>query len=300
MLCIATGKLDSWICLLKDWDMTGNVCKNPTKKLLWDPQNMDKVMLLDLLEHWHLRETAHGCAKGTSVHALYARKAVDPAPSNGTTRLPQKSPTTSTFNLNTLMPFEERPGMSGNGASQPTHGGNSIVATHQSVDEFTNKHAGNWSLMATEGTITSGLVANQAESPHTQGVPSNNGRHARINAPGSGVHPGNEAANNDNASNMQVTPGDCGTHLQTPTTLTLRPDNHMPQHPVLKPSSDSGIEKGSQQYVQARADTTATLGAPGNLNVKQARPPQVNAELPELGFKSWDRSPEEWEQQGCS
>ncbi|KAG6902783.1 hypothetical protein DXG01_000664, partial [Tephrocybe rancida] len=61
-------------CLPKDWDMTGHVRKNSNKKLLRDPQNMDKAMLLDLLEHWRLREKAHGCAKALEfTHYMHGK-----------------------------------------------------------------------------------------------------------------------------------------------------------------------------------------------------------------------------------
>ncbi|KAG6917594.1 hypothetical protein DXG01_001942 [Tephrocybe rancida] len=59
-------------CLPKDWDMTGSVRKNSTKKILQDPQNMDKGMLLDLLDHWRLREKAHGCAMALHFRARMA------------------------------------------------------------------------------------------------------------------------------------------------------------------------------------------------------------------------------------
>ncbi|KAG6905036.1 hypothetical protein DXG01_005486 [Tephrocybe rancida] len=142
---IATGKLDSRMCvaevcgnpklfigngcLPKDWDMSGNVCKNSMKKHLQDPQNMDKGMLLDLLEHWHFQEIAHRCSTALQfTHYMHGKvrlpAAVDPAPSNGGNRLPQKSPTVSTLNLDTLLPFE---GSAKSGAGEDTEVGHSTT-----------------------------------------------------------------------------------------------------------------------------------------------------------------------------
>ncbi|KAG6904981.1 hypothetical protein DXG01_005843 [Tephrocybe rancida] len=62
-------------CLPQDWDMSRSPGKNCTKKILRDAQNMDKAMLLDLLEHWRLREKAHGCAKALQfTHYMHGKQ----------------------------------------------------------------------------------------------------------------------------------------------------------------------------------------------------------------------------------
>ncbi|KAG6914148.1 hypothetical protein DXG01_002189 [Tephrocybe rancida] len=85
-------------CLPKDWDMTGSVWKNSTKKILWDPQNMDKGMLLDLFEHWRLREKAHGCAMALRfTHFMRGKEHLPtmapPAQTHSTMVSPWKKPT---------------------------------------------------------------------------------------------------------------------------------------------------------------------------------------------------------------
>ncbi|KAG6912408.1 hypothetical protein DXG01_014832, partial [Tephrocybe rancida] len=99
-------------CLPKDWDMTGSPPKSSTKKVHRDAQNMDKAMLLDLLEHWRLREKEHGCAKALEfthyMHGKECMPAVGVAKSchsHGSS--PQKKPTKATFNIDSLLPFDK-------------------------------------------------------------------------------------------------------------------------------------------------------------------------------------------------
>ncbi|KAG6906070.1 hypothetical protein DXG01_016057 [Tephrocybe rancida] len=118
---IASGKPDSCMCvaevctnpksfiaggcLPKDWDMTGNVRKNSTKKILRDPQNMDKGMLLDLLEHWRLQEKAHGCATALQfTHFMRGKErlptVIAPAHTNNAMVSPQKKSTMKALDMN--------------------------------------------------------------------------------------------------------------------------------------------------------------------------------------------------------
>ncbi|KAG6906129.1 hypothetical protein DXG01_015782 [Tephrocybe rancida] len=92
-------------CLPKDWDMTGNVRKNSTKKILRDPQNMDKGMLLDLLEHWRLWEKAHGCATALQfTHFMRGKEClptvIAPAHTNNAMVSPWKKSTMKALDMN--------------------------------------------------------------------------------------------------------------------------------------------------------------------------------------------------------
>ncbi|KAG6913291.1 hypothetical protein DXG01_008138 [Tephrocybe rancida] len=92
-------------CLPKDWDMTGNVRKNSMKKILQDPQNMDKGMLLDLLEHWHLQEKVHGCATALQfTHFMWGKEhlttVIAPAHTYNAVVSPRKKSTTQALDMN--------------------------------------------------------------------------------------------------------------------------------------------------------------------------------------------------------
>ncbi|KAG6913123.1 hypothetical protein DXG01_009463, partial [Tephrocybe rancida] len=79
-------------CLPQDWDMNGSPGKSCTKKILQDAQNMDKAMLLDLLEHWRLREKAHGCAKALQfTHYMHGKQRM-PAVAAGHSNTGSSSP----------------------------------------------------------------------------------------------------------------------------------------------------------------------------------------------------------------
>ncbi|KAG6904707.1 hypothetical protein DXG01_007775, partial [Tephrocybe rancida] len=95
-------------CLPKDWDMTGNVGKNSTKRILWDPQNMDKGMLLDLLEHWRLQEKAHGCATALQfTHFMRGKEhlptVIAPTYTYSAMVSPRKKPTMQALDMNSLL-----------------------------------------------------------------------------------------------------------------------------------------------------------------------------------------------------
>ncbi|KAG6905351.1 hypothetical protein DXG01_003295 [Tephrocybe rancida] len=203
-------------CLPKDWDMTGSVQKNSTKKILCDPQNMDKGMLLDLLEHWRLREKAHGCAMALRfTHFMRGKErlpAVAPPAHPHTTMVsPRKKPTTSALDINALHPFQE-PG--------DRLGPRYLTRDNTRDNTATHVHLGN-SDTAIIPTNTNG------QEPHLPGTINSPGA-SEMTTPRSTGNANNTLGNDerparDTLGNTTITPptnSDAGTTKQTTKNVT--------------------------------------------------------------------------------
>ncbi|KAG6913916.1 hypothetical protein DXG01_003585 [Tephrocybe rancida] len=206
-------------CLPKDWDMTGSVRKNSTKKILHDPQNMDKGMLLDLLKHWHLREKAHGCAMALCfTHFMRGKEhlpaVAPPAHPHSTMVSPRKKPTMSALDINALHPFQEP----GDGPDTRY-----LTGDNASDNAATHVHLGN-SDMAIIPTNTNG------QEPHLLGTITSLGA-SEMTTPRSTSNANNTLGNDerparDTLSNTAITPptnSDAGKTKQTTKNVTARP-----------------------------------------------------------------------------
>ncbi|KAG6913152.1 hypothetical protein DXG01_009244 [Tephrocybe rancida] len=244
-------------CLPKDWDMTGSVRKNSTKKILRDPQNMDKGMLLDLLEHWRLQEKAHGCAMALRfTHFMRGKECLPavapPAHPHTTMVSPRKKPTTSVLDINALHPFQE-PG------DRPDT--RYLTRDNASDDAATHVHLGN-SDTAIIPTNTNG------QEPHLPGTINSPGA-SEMTMPRSTGNANNTLGNDerparDTLGNTAITPptnSDAGTTKQTTKNVTARP-------------SETNIETAPDNTTSAPDNTTTapvnTSTAPDNTTIPTA------------------------------
>ncbi|KAG6904430.1 hypothetical protein DXG01_010010 [Tephrocybe rancida] len=268
---------------------------------------MDKAMLLDLLEHWHLREKVHGCAKALEfMHYMCGKvrlpAAVDHTP-NSTPGSPRKKSTTITFNLDTLVPFEEqqreqfdntimlsvtdnaRPG--NNAACDPdpssgdvqlrgdgtdpvpriSQGCNTTVAAPVIAHEVSDNYPSNHSFMpAKDGTLIGGCPGRGPATEAQIAQP----QVAASNSDHRASMPGNGAMDHQHPGNEQHPPGGNANSLQTPgIELTWGLDNETmvewqrPSRPTPKASGHTGTNWSSRKHQRSCGDKTATSGEHG-------------------------------------